>query len=524
MSAHNSPILAPSSPALVGKPIASTGSGSLTIGISLAEPILFLQGFERSEYADHTPTMLRGTLHVHVAKPTKIKAINLSFTGKGRTEWPEGIPPAKDEYYEEKELISHLWPFFNAHFAVESAPFGTDAGVRNPRGAESLLPGAAAAKGYRMFAPGDYTYNFELPIDASLPESIESARGSVRYELEASIERPGAFKSKLLGRKAVTLIRSPAEASLEIGDPIVVSRNWEDQLHYDIVIGGKAFPIGSVVPVAFKLTPLAKVRCHRIRIMITENTEYFARHKKVHGIEPVRKYLLYEHQADGGANENILGNLDDGTETAGPIELEFNAKIPGCNAVAKESQRLHPDTTYGNIKIHHWIKIVLRLSKADAEDPSKRRHFEVSIDSPFHLLSCRCTTANVSLPAYNRLGSLNSGELPPCPCEADVDPAQEAEDLARPMHLLRRPSTNPPPFDADVAPPPMITPPPGYDDAIMAQGGFFGTASLDDEDDDDDDPDRDLLSLGFDELRLDNPARSQVSLTSNSSSASSASS
>lgn len=510
--------------------------------------------------------MLRGTLHMHVAKPTKIKAVNLTFSGRGRTEWPEGIPPTKDEYFEEKELISHLWPFFNAHFATDSAPFGTDRTSR----AEAMLPGAVqaarererdrsssigrrslsstgrrsasnsresldekdrgalqgAAKGYRIFAPGDYTYNFELPINASLPESIESSRGSVRYELEASVERPGAFKSKLVGKKSVTLIRSPAEASLEVGDPIVVSRNWEDQLHYDIVIGGKAFPIGSVVPVAFKLTPLAKVRCHRIRIMITENTEYFARHKKIHGIESVRKFLLYEHQPDGGANENILGDLDDGTETAGPIELEFNAKIPGCNSMAKESLRLHPDTTYPNIKIHHWIKIVLRLSKTDPNKPSERRHFEISIDSPFHLLSCRCTSANVSLPAYHRQSGLSSSELPPCPCESHVDAAQEAEDLARPIHLLRRPSTNPPPFDADVVPPPLITPPPGYDDVVTAQGGYFGSPQVYDADEDDD-LDRDLLGLGFDELRLSAPgpaARSVVSLASTDSGSSESSS
>lgn len=43
----------------------------------------------------------------------------------------------------------------------------------------------------------------------------------------------------------------------------------------------------------------------------------------------------------------------------------------------------------------------MRLSKPDAQDPTKRRHFEISIDSPFHILSCRATQANISLPAYS---------------------------------------------------------------------------------------------------------------------------
>ncbi|KAK9374751.1 uncharacterized protein V1513DRAFT_69602 [Lipomyces chichibuensis] len=568
-----SPTLAPTTGASVPeKPLAATSSGDLALSITLAEPLLFLQGFERSEYTERTPAMLRGTLQVHVAKPTKIKAINLTFTGRGRTEWPEGIPPAKDDYVEEKELISHLWPFFNAQFTPDLS-FGADM-VLDTRGGvyqSSALPpvmirererssslgrrslsatgrrsssrsrdsldeknekiaavNASSNKGYKIFPPGKYSYNFELPIDSSLPETIDCHLGSVKYDLEATIERPGAFKSKLVGKKEVTLIRTPAEASLEVGEPIVVSRNWEDQLHYDIVIGGKAFPIGSTVPVAFKLTPLAKVRCHRIRIMMTENTEYFCRNKKVHRIEPVRKFLLYEHQAASGANENLLGDLDDGTETAGPIEFEFNAKIPGCNTAARESQRLHPDTTYTNIKVHHWIKIVLRLSKADPIDSSKRRHFEVSIDSPFHLLSCRCTTANVSLPAYNRFDWSSSSALPPCPCvSSEAQPDQDVDRInllarPRPMHLLRRPSLNPPPFDADVPPPPLVTPPPGYDDIVALDGGYFGSMNVsthDDDEDDDEDSDRDV-SLGFSRMSL-SPNRSVASLSSHSSGSSS---
>ncbi|KAK9465928.1 hypothetical protein V1512DRAFT_209740 [Lipomyces arxii] len=552
----NSPALSPTTLPEVDPPIASTNSGSLSISITLAEPILFLQGFERSEYTQRMPAMLRGTLHVQINKPTKIKAINLSFAGKARTEWPEGIPPAKDEFSEEKELISHLWPCYNAHFTPDPS-FGADRVVdsngdilpdtpslpsllrererssslgRRSFSTDRLANGSrrsssrsrndsmddvteAASKGYKMFPPGQYMYNFELAIDSSLPESIECNLGWVRYELEASIERPGAFKSKLNGKKSVTLIRTPAESSLESGEPIVVSRNWEDQLHYDIVIGGKAFPIGSTIPVAFKLTPLAKVRCHRIRIMVTENTEYFCRNKKVHRIEPVRKYLLYEYQPESGSgSDNLLGDLDDGAETAGPIEFELNAKIPGCNVATKESRKLHPDTTYGNIKVHHWIKVVLRLSKTDINDPSKRRHFEVSIDSPFHLLSCRCTTANVSLPVYDKYGSSSSAALPPCPCMRLANEPEQPVEQARPIHLLRRPSVNPPPFDADTPPPLLVTPPPGYDD-VIGPDGYFGNAGNADEDDD---SDRDV-PIGFNGLSLNESTTSFESRSSGSS-------
>lgn len=59
--------------------------------IKLAEPILFLQGFDHHEFQNRAPAMLRGSLVVRVNKATKVKAIGLTFKGKARTEWPEGM-------------------------------------------------------------------------------------------------------------------------------------------------------------------------------------------------------------------------------------------------------------------------------------------------------------------------------------------------------------------------------------------------------------------------------------------------
>ena len=252
-----------------------------------------------------------------------------------------------------------------------------------------------AQKGYRTFTPGDYTYNFELPIDSRLPETIDVELGNVRYELEAIVERAGAFRANLLGTKEVTLIRTPSEGSLETVEPIAISRNWEDQLHYDIVISGKSFPLGAQVPIAFKLTPLAKVQCHRIKVFVTENIQYYTTNKRVHRLEPTRKVQLFEKRADGPSMSaypgstvritagggiaydgreaaargdenvqrditNLLGNLE-GEHNIGPTEMEFNVQLPSCHNMAQRdrSQKIHFDTTYQSIQVHHWIKVCL---------------------------------------------------------------------------------------------------------------------------------------------------------------------
>jgi len=71
------------------RPIAS--SAGVSVGINLAEPVLFLQGFQEGENAQRSTAMLRGALHLKVTKTIKIKTISLKFKGTATTKWPEGM-------------------------------------------------------------------------------------------------------------------------------------------------------------------------------------------------------------------------------------------------------------------------------------------------------------------------------------------------------------------------------------------------------------------------------------------------
>ena len=159
----------------------------------------------------------------------------------------------------------------------------------------------------------------------------------------------------------------------------------------------------------------------------------------------------------------------------------------------------------------------MRLSKPDQNDPTKRRHFEISIDSPFHILSCRATQANISLPAYTSptagpnnphnnsqyecgcpgaprrrnspqgfvptLTSLNTNgireseqtSIPQVMSPGLTRPPTAhihgPESAPRPMHLLRAPSFNPP-FYEDDRPPALMTPPPQYDTIASPTSGL----------------------------------------------------
>lgn len=162
----------------------------------------------------------------------------------------------------------------------------------------------------------------------------------------------------------------------------------------------------------------------------------------------------------------------------------------------------------------------MRLSKLDPNDPTRRRHFEISIDSPFHILSCRATQANTALPAYtspNVAPPTPGSRLFECGCpgaapirrnsprgfvptlqtvtrpeRANSDSSVVSPGLARPsaahiygangsdpnsraarpIHLLRTPSFNPPPFEHEEPPPPLETPPPQYDTIASPTSGL----------------------------------------------------
>jgi hypothetical protein len=220
--------------------------GAAILSVHLAEPVLYLTGFEASEYQERSPAMLRGSLNVKLLKPSKIKSITLVFKGRARTDWPEGIPPKKADFFEEKDLMTHAWPFFNAQFSSSESSHGADAAKfmdsqrlsmdlsrqsmdsvsslalsdvsmsRSPVGSPNFSPGLSSSnlsslnatsglwgipfgqsrsfskddktvtqsRGYRIFAAGEYLYVSVDDADSDITLNYPSTR-SFRNQLNA---------------------------------------------------------------------------------------------------------------------------------------------------------------------------------------------------------------------------------------------------------------------------------------------------------------------------------------------------
>lgn len=594
-------------PQLPEKPTCLTSS--IEVYVIPTEKTLFVQGFEANEYADRPPALLRGCLYVRVLKPSKIRSIELLFKGTQRTEWPEGIPPKRITTVETNEVLNHTWPFYqptgpqlpnngadmfqelphddlHLHFGHERRPSGS--GLHPSISSTSILSEISSGnfftralspvgfvkraaspsfgsyndhealteslsndpKSAGTFARGDYIFNFEHPLHPSVPESCKVSFGEVFYELEVNIQRQGAFKSNLQGRMPIEVVRTPSEMNQEENEPIVISRDWEDQLKYEIVVGAKSIILETYIPLAFRFIPLwGKVQLHRIRVYLTENLEYYCNNQRVHRMEPQRKFLLLEHKALKGKSiltksGGLVQETNEDDDEVLPRELEFQLYVPK-DIGDKSKIPIHPDTSISNIQSHHWIKICLRLSKTDPDNSEKRKHYEILIDLPIRVLSPLAAHTNTVLPAYDDfipplfdypspvmspgvtpidatlLSQLSHTSLdqlandrhsgastpisfthiknsateeirdPDMHLSANLYHPPSLQNLAemsspqamphpgnfvspmsspnlRPIHLLRRPSYSPPPFDADTQPPnidEMDSLPPAYEES-----------------------------------------------------------
>ncbi|KAG8709975.1 hypothetical protein FRC08_017803 [Ceratobasidium sp. 394] len=321
---------------------------------------------------------------------------------------------------------------------------------------------------WQEFRKGTYNYPISFAIPSNTLPSLHCDFGSVVYRLKAVVHRAGTFVPKLVAQAEVTLISSPGENDTEETDNIVVERQWGEQLRYFINISGKSFPVGGVVPVTLTLMPLDKVRIYRISVILEEKIDYYAHGRRVARHDPTRNYelmslkhsnnsLKHHHEKhnrspllpiidDGDARDSPLFGLVEGRNGEGdgegalnlwnpngPWTLQLQAHLPTCSSPVHFTCK-HPKS---NITISHWIKIVIRVDRGEEEkdQEKKRKQFDIIIETPVHLLSCKCNPEYTALPAYTfsspSQNQRSFGPVPPGECLCDHSKA-ERQNLVQP--------------------------------------------------------------------------------------------
>ncbi|GAA5952135.1 hypothetical protein JCM3765_005206 [Sporobolomyces pararoseus] len=280
--------------------------------------------------------------------------------------------------------------------------------------------------GWKEFKAGTYVYPISIPVPGTLPPSLNCEFGSVSYNLKATVVRAGALTTNLTSHQEVILVAMPGEDDTEESESIVVERFWETQMKYHVALSGKSFPIGGQIPLTIRLSPLAKVKVFRISAQLEQKTSYYASvnsGRKLTRHETPRKVMLVrvDHPKDPdepmlpilSEDQNVLidhplrdwfinaTSSDDTTPSLldpnGPWHLEHNLQLPDCSS--KINFSTHHEKA--NIAISHVLKIMIRVERGDDEfldTKGKRKRWDIVVETPVHLLSCRC--AQNLLPAY----------------------------------------------------------------------------------------------------------------------------
>ncbi|KAG8991489.1 hypothetical protein FRB94_012468, partial [Tulasnella sp. JGI-2019a] len=290
---------------------------------------------------------------------------------------------------------------------------------------------------------GTYNWPVSFTIPADSPPSLRCDYGTVKYRLCAEVNRPGAFHGKLTASADVTVIACPGEDDTEESESIVVEREWEQQLRYLIVISGKSFPIGGTIPLHITLMPMSKMSLYRINVVLEEKVSYFAHGRAEARHEPIRRQLLlglrhpdkhspllpiFSNSADA-ASSSVLApfveadNVSEVAEhlltLAGPWAVHFTMKVPNCTT------KIHFTNKYSNAKISvsHVIKVTLRVDRGDGDVDAKgkRKQFDIIIECPVQLLSCRCNSEWINLPTYSSFPLDTQQQSHGCVCRANIE-------------------------------------------------------------------------------------------------------
>ncbi|KZV97860.1 hypothetical protein EXIGLDRAFT_764061, partial [Exidia glandulosa HHB12029] len=276
----------------------------------------------------------------------------------------------------------------------------------------------------------------------------------------AIVHRQGAFTPKISAVREVVLVAAPGDeelgdvtdtvgSALGVGTHVHIERQWETQMRYLIVVGGRGAPIGGRLPIWMTLMPLAPIKIYRISILLEERVDYYAHRRQVVRHDAIRRwellalrnndkrllpvdieqhdapldalqvsplfpYVCYDPYAstgtdsDGNAkNQPHTERRDDALVSMlspdGPWMLHADLTIPQpCGRIHFTNR--HPKSSLG---VNHILKIVIRTERGDDKEidakTGRRKQFDIVVQTPIHILSCRCNNDWTALPTYCRI-------------------------------------------------------------------------------------------------------------------------
>ncbi|KAF9777874.1 hypothetical protein BJ322DRAFT_1176291 [Thelephora terrestris] len=286
---------------------------------------------------------------------------------------------------------------------------------------------------WKEFKKGTYRYPISFAIPADSPPSLDSMFGSIVWTLTATVHRPGRFTPRMETVRTINVVATPSEDATEDVESVTVNKTWEDQMVYCLSIVGRAFPIGTKVPIQLTLLPMAKIKIYKVSVAIDEKVMYYSEMQKVAKVPKSTRQVLYCLKDSDKSRTPILP-LTETDPHKSPLyalareDLEYTGQSEEERAVELAAEWMGPGpwplrfnveifNTYGalrptnmnkkgNITVSHTLMITIRVEKTPAgegggDGSKKKKMYDIIIQYPIHLLSHLCNQKYTSLPAYS---------------------------------------------------------------------------------------------------------------------------
>ncbi|EAW17721.1 uncharacterized protein NFIA_076510 [Aspergillus fischeri NRRL 181] len=406
----------------------------LAIVLELTEPAFFLP-----EATGNRPVVLRGRCTLIVKRPLKIKQVVVALDGFSYIRWPNRVremgsvvncaltlfnskKDSKSQFhYQAKEpekltaavteIEGPKKKFNMLHNIVEKLR------LRSPKTVPDLSP--------ECFAPGKYSYDFEMILHSGLPESTFVEGTIVRYHLKASVKCHSMLRGMYKSTE-VDAVRCPTDAYVEDS----VGGNWalhvDRVLHADITLRRKGIALEDCLPGSFKYKGYNDTKFRKLQVFLVEDVRYFMRDGTRAGKAPYKKLLLYEtlnhglrpdvHSQQGGEVSEEELNIFETKSTRFPISsnncdtpdgdappptetigFDFELKMPKCKSHrgAPEFRYMHYDTKLRSVAVSHFFEfqVYVFINGRPATKPFERL-------VPLTLRSCYTHEGNTTLPLY----------------------------------------------------------------------------------------------------------------------------
>ncbi|KAL7319686.1 hypothetical protein PS15m_002794 [Mucor circinelloides] len=309
--------------------------------------------------------MLQGSLILNISEPIKVKSVNLSFVGKMKVSWSEGVGHHQHFHKQERTILSHAWEFVKPQLIS-----------RTSNSSQNATP----HKKSTVLSAGQHKWDFELLLPGNLAQTLDSDVGSVSYRLKATIER-SAFVQNTVKKRNIRIVRCILPSQFELVQSLEIHNTWAQKMVYDISVPSKLYAFNDTIPISFKILPIAShLRVHAIMASIKEYCTYTA-----NGHTKTDTRIVRLVRVDHPFSEAV-------STTTSPPTWDRVLDLP----VPSKSPVIFADADSDMIRIRHRLKFVISLANADGHISELRCAVQIIVVESFAV-----TEELTTLPAYD---------------------------------------------------------------------------------------------------------------------------